>query len=56
MAIIYRANDEAFEKGWDWDEIFKRGAIKTVAEFDTVEEALEEYESSGYDPDIYGVF
>lgn len=56
MAIIYRANAEAIENGWDWDAILANNAIETVDEFDSYEEAVQAFEESGYDEDLYGVF
>ena len=56
MAIIYKANQEAIEKGWDWDTILTNNAIETVAEFESYEEAVEAFDNAGYDEDLYGVF
>lgn len=56
MAKIYKANQEAIDKGWDWDTIFANDAIETVEEFDSYEEAVEEFDKRGYDNDIYGVY
>ena len=56
MAMIYKANEEAIEKKWDWDTIFANNAIDIVEEFDAVEDALKTCDERGYDEDLYGVF
>lgn len=38
-----------------WDEALYYGEIETIAEFETIEDALKEYENGGYNPDLYGV-
>lgn len=55
MPFIYMANEKAERKGWDWDSIFTNSAIQVVKEFDTIEEAEEEFEKGGYDTDRYGI-
>lgn len=54
--IIYRANAEAIENGWDWDTILANNAIEAVEEFDSYEEAVQAFEKGAYDEDLYGVF
>ena len=52
---IYTMTETAKEARWDWDTILYNGAIETVEEFDSYEEAVEAFENGGYDDDFYGV-
>ena len=56
MAMIYKANAESIENGWDWDTTFTNNAIDIVEEFDSVEDAVKAFNEAGYDKDLYGVF
>lgn len=53
---VYTMTAEAWNKGTDWDTAIYNNEIETVAEFETLEEALEYYENDlGGDSDRYGV-
>ena len=52
---IYVATEESLEKGWKWGAMFYNDGIETVEEFETIEEAIENFEKNGYDEDFYGV-
>ncbi len=53
---VYTMTEEAWNKGTDWDAAIAENEIETVAEFETLEEAIEYYENDlGGDTDRYGV-
>ena len=56
MAMIYKANAESIENGWDWDTTFINDAFDIVEEFDSYEDAAKAFDEAGYDEDLYGIF
>jgi hypothetical protein len=53
---VYRMEEQAINWGLDWDEAIYCGAIETVKEFDTIEDAIAYFENElGGDSDMYGV-
>lgn len=53
---VYRMTETAWNNGTDWDTAIYNGEIETVAEFDTIDEALAYYEDKlGGDSERYGV-
>ncbi len=52
---IFRISDAAWFNNMDWDDAISCGEIETVCEFDSYEDAVNEYENGSYDPDFYGV-
>jgi hypothetical protein len=56
MNRVYRMTKEARNNGMTWDEAIYTGQIETVAEFDSLEEALSYFENElGGDSENYGV-
>lgn len=56
MNRVYRMTKEARNNGMTWDEAIYNGQIETVAEFDSLEEALSYFENElGGDSENYGV-
>lgn len=53
---VYRMSEAAWNNGTDWDTAIYNGEIETVAEFDSVNEALDYFENElGGDSEKYGV-
>ena len=53
---VYKMADAAWERGADWDAAIYSGEIETVAEFETVDEALAYFEDELHaDSERYGV-
>lgn len=55
MHRIYMLSEKAQDEAMDWDEAIAAGELETVREYDTIEEAVSDFENDGYDPWIYGV-
>lgn len=56
MNRVYTLTREARNNGLTWDEAIYNGQIETVAEFDSLEEALSYFENElGGDSENYGV-
>lgn len=53
---VYKMTVEAWERGTDWDTAICNGEIETVAEFDTLEDAVAYFETElSSDSERYGV-
>lgn len=54
---IFKLSQNAIENCLDWDTAIEQGELVTIKEFDTYEEAVNEFENgeTTYDPDLYGV-
>lgn len=55
MHRIFGLTEKALKEEMDWDKAIYEGEIETVKEFETLEEALEEYKNGDYDQDLFGV-
>lgn len=56
MARIFKLTQKAMDKGMDWDIAIYEGEIETVEEFDSIEDAIEAFDSKYCsDCDTYGV-
>lgn len=54
MNRIFKLTEKAIETGMDWDKAIYEGEIETFKEFETLEEALSEYENGDYPEELYG--
>ena len=52
---IFTLSFNAITEEMDWVDAICEGEIETVAEFDTYAEAVQAFEDSNYDPELYGV-
>ena len=56
MNRVYTMTKEAWNNGTDWDTAIANNDIETVAEFETIEEAVAYFENElGGDSERYGV-
>ena len=51
---IFTLNDRARTECMTWDEAIAFDCLETVEEFDSYEDAVEEFERRSIDPDLYG--
>ena len=52
---IYQLTGKAIADQMTWDEAIYNGEIETVAEFETMEDALDAWCVGDFDPDLTGV-
>lgn len=53
---IYRMTENAWNEGMIWDDAINNGELETVAEFETIEEAINYFETElNGDYEHYGV-